>query len=290
MRLGVCILPEQRWNVAGLMWRRAEELGFDHAWTYDHLAWRSLRDSPWFAAIPTLTAAATVPTTIRLGTLVASPNFRHPVPFAREVITLEDVASGRLTLGLGAGGTGWDATMLGQEEWSPTERADRFEEFVTLLDLLLREPENRFAGRYYAAHDARTYPGCVQHPRVPFAIAATGRRGMQLAARQAATWVTYGDVSHRGPPLPAADGANVVRRQIARLEEACAAIDRDPASIDRLVLTGTNLDPGLTSPAAFQEAKQAYEEAGVTDLVIHWPRPGKPYAGDPSILEHLLAT
>jgi len=286
--VGVVILSEQRWEVAGPIWRRAEELGFDHAWTYDHLAWSSLRDSPWFAAIPTLVAAATVTTTMRLGTLVASPNFRHPVPFAREIITLDDITSGRLTLGLGSGGTGWDATILGQEEWSATERSDRFGEFVTLLDLLLRQRETSHPGRYYAANEARTYPGCVQQPRVPFAIAATGRRGMHLAAEQAATWVTYGDVSHHGPPLPAAEGAEVVRRQVARLEEACAAAGRDAALIDRLVLTGTNLDGGLASPAAFRETKQAYEEAGVTDLVVHWPRPSDPYAGDPSILGHLI--
>ena len=45
VRLGVVILPELRWPAARSLWRRAEELGFDHAWTYDHLAWRSLRDS-----------------------------------------------------------------------------------------------------------------------------------------------------------------------------------------------------------------------------------------------------
>ena len=46
MRFGVVILPELRWPVAQQQWRRAEELGFDHAWTYDHLAWRALRDAP----------------------------------------------------------------------------------------------------------------------------------------------------------------------------------------------------------------------------------------------------
>ena len=101
------------------LWRRAEALGFDHAWTYDHLAWRSLRDSPWFGAVPTLTAAAMATERIRLGTLVASPNFRHPVPFATELVTLDDISGGRLTLGIGAGGDGWDATMLGQVAWSP---------------------------------------------------------------------------------------------------------------------------------------------------------------------------
>src|SRR5450631_3088962 len=113
MRLGVVILPEHPWREAREIWRRAEELGFDHAWTYDHLAWRSLRDDPWFGAIPTLTAAACVTERIRLGPLVASPNFRHPVPFAKELMSLDDVSNGRLTLGIGAGSSSHDAAVLG---------------------------------------------------------------------------------------------------------------------------------------------------------------------------------
>jgi alkanesulfonate monooxygenase SsuD/methylene tetrahydromethanopterin reductase-like flavin-dependent oxidoreductase (luciferase family) len=100
-----------------------------------------------------------VTTRIRLGPLVASPNFRHPVPFAKEIMTLDDVSNGRLTLGLGAGGVGWDATILGQAAWSLDERADRFTEFVELTDLLLREPAASSRGRYYSADEARTYPG-----------------------------------------------------------------------------------------------------------------------------------
>src|SRR6266516_965307 len=96
MRIGVLILPELPWSTAQSLWRRAEELGFDHAWTYDHLAWRSLRDAPWCGAMPTLAAAAGVTTRMRLGTLVASSNFRHPVSFAREIITLDDVSAGRV--------------------------------------------------------------------------------------------------------------------------------------------------------------------------------------------------
>ncbi|MCU1447941.1 MAG: class flavin-dependent oxidoreductase, partial [Acidimicrobiales bacterium] len=126
MRVGVCILPELRWPEQRELWKRAEELGFDHAWTYDHLAWRSLRDGPWFGAVPTLTAAAVVTDRIRIGTMVASPNFRHPVPFAKELLTLDDVSGGRLTLGIGSGGEGWDARILGQDPWSRRERADRF--------------------------------------------------------------------------------------------------------------------------------------------------------------------
>ena len=84
MRVGVVVLPQQRWSQAAPIWAAVEQMGFDHAFTYDHLAWRDLADEPWFATVPTLTAAATVTSRVRLGTWVASPNFRHPVPFAKE--------------------------------------------------------------------------------------------------------------------------------------------------------------------------------------------------------------
>ena len=276
MRIGVCILPELRWSEQRRLWQRAEELGFDHAWTYDHLAWRSLAEGPWFGAIPTLTAAAMVTSTIRLGTLVASPNFRHPVPFAKELITLDDVSMGRLTLGIGAGGEGWDAAVLGQEPWSTEERADRFAEFVELLDVLLREPDTTYDGTWYSAQRARTHPGCVQQPRIPFAIAAAGPRGMSLAATYAHTWVTTGDRS------TVADG-------VKRLEDACGAAGRDPSTIDRLGLTGLALPSGLESEAAFADVIGRYADVGLTDIVVHWPRPDEPYAGDVATFERVVA-
>ena len=58
MRVGVTLLPEHAWEQDRHRWKRAEQYGFDHAWTFDHLAWRSLADSAWYATIPTLVAAA----------------------------------------------------------------------------------------------------------------------------------------------------------------------------------------------------------------------------------------
>jgi alkanesulfonate monooxygenase SsuD/methylene tetrahydromethanopterin reductase-like flavin-dependent oxidoreductase (luciferase family) len=288
MRLGALILPEFRWSTAQSMWRRAEELGFDHAWTYDHLAWRSLRDSAWFGAVPTLTAAAMATQRIRLGVLVASPNFRHPVPFAKEVMTLDDVSRGRFTLGVGAGASGWDATMLGHTEWSRRERADRFAEFLDLLDRLLREPETTYEGRFYSADEARTYPGCIQRPRIPFAVAATGPRGMSLAARYGESWVTTGDRS-RESLLDADEGAKVIAEQMIRLDEACVEVGRDPRSLGRLVVAGPLLDGGLASVEAFRDTIGRYAEVGVTDFVVHWPRTEEPYAADRATFEQIFS-
>ena len=288
MRFGVVILPEQPWTAARTLWRRAEELGFDHAWTYDHLAWRSLRDSPWFGAIPTLTAAAGATERIRLGPLVASPNFRHPVPFAKELISLDDISRGRLTLGIGSGGVGWDATVLGQQPWPARERADRFAEFVELTDRLLREPATSYRGRFYSADEARTYPGCVQRPRVPFAVAATGPRAMRLAAAYADTWVTTGD---RGTEthLPSDRGAAAVRTQMDLLDDACASIGRDPGTVARLVLTGLRLDSGLASLGAAEETVARYSAVGVTDFVVHWPRQDGPFRGSLTTFEQIFS-
>jgi alkanesulfonate monooxygenase SsuD/methylene tetrahydromethanopterin reductase-like flavin-dependent oxidoreductase (luciferase family) len=194
--------------------------------------------------------------------------------------------------GIGAGGEGWDAVMLGHPAWSQAERADRYGEFVTLLDLLLRQPTTDWTGRYYAADGARSAPGCVQQPRVPFAIAATGPRGMRLAAEHGALWVTTGDRKGdpvTGEPLAFGPGADYVRRQITRLDEACAAVGRDPKTIDRLVLLGPSLETGLQSVAAFEETKGAYADAGATDVVVPWPRAREPYAGDPAILDRIMA-
>ena len=83
VRLGIVILADQRWSRAARRWQRAEEYGFDHAWTYDHLGWRDMVDGPWFDSVPTLTAAAMVTSRIPLGTFVAFANFRHPVSLTR---------------------------------------------------------------------------------------------------------------------------------------------------------------------------------------------------------------
>jgi alkanesulfonate monooxygenase SsuD/methylene tetrahydromethanopterin reductase-like flavin-dependent oxidoreductase (luciferase family) len=288
--VGVVILPDQRWSDGGWRWQRAEALGFAHAWTYDHINWRSLRDGPWFGAIPTLTLAATTTSSIRLGTLVASPNFRHPVPFARDILALDDGSAGRLTVGLGAGAgaTSSDATVLGQEPWSPRQRAERYDEFVTLLDALLSEEETTWRGRHYSAVDAAMRPGSVQRPRVPFVLAASGPRGMRLTARLGQGWVTTGDRSVGESGVGAVAGAASVRAQMDNLDAACAAVGRDPSTLERFVLTGLVLDAGLGSAEEFRDTLGAYEQVGVTDLVVHWPRDRDWFAGDIARFESVI--
>src|SRR5437879_124850 len=196
MRVGVLVVPTDPWPSAVAQVRRLEALGYDHLWTYDHLSWRRYRDRDWHAAIPWLTGLAAATSRMRLGPMVASPNFRHPVTLAKEAVTLDHVTGGRLTLGLGVGGVGFDSTVLGGAVLAPSERVARFAEFGALLARLLREPATSHRGEYYTADEAQVVPGCAQQPRVPFAVAAGGPATLRIAARYGDAWITYGDTSY----------------------------------------------------------------------------------------------
>ena len=288
MRLSTVILPIHRWNEGQKIWRRAEELGFHAAYTYDHLSWRSFRDEPWFGALPTLTAAATATERLRLGTLVTSPNFRHPVTLAKELLTVDDISGGRLTVGIGVGGTGFDATVLGQEEWTARQRADRFDEFLPLLDKLLTQDSTTDTGQYYSAVEARNIPGCVQRPRVPFYVAATGPRGLRLAAEHGQGWVTYGDP--RGPAdVPVDQAPAVVAAQLAKLRAVCEAQSRDFGSISKVLLQGSTAEQPLASLDAFVDWAGTYRDLGIDEIVIHWPVPDSIFATDLGVFERIAA-
>ena len=284
MRVGIVILADQRWSEGADRWRRAEEYGFAHAWTYDHIGWRDLVDGPWFDAVPTLTAAALTTTRIRLGTLVASPNVRHPVPFAREVTALDDISGGRILLGVGAGGGDYDAAVLGGPPLSARARVDRFGEFVELLDGVLCGDRVTWTGEYYRAVDARSTPGCVQRPRVPFVVAANGPRAMAVAARFGQGWVTNGA---REDDLEA--WWRSVAAASARFTEVLAAAGREPSSVDRYLSVDAAPVFSLSSAAYFAEATARAADLGFTDIVTHWPRPDGWYAGDEAVLDAVAA-
>ncbi len=281
MRVGMVLLPQFRWPEARARWKSLEHRGFAHGWTYDHLAWRDLADQPWYGTVPTLTAAATVTERLRLGTWVSSPNFRHPVTLAKDLMTIDDISGGRLLAGIGAGGVGWDATVLGQQLLTPGQRVDRLTEFVTLLDLLLSQDETSWQGTYFTADRARMVPA-GSRDRIPLIVAANGARAIGLAAERGDAWATTGP--------EAADRTldqwwDAVAASVRRFEDAAAAIGRDPLGIDRYL----NLDSApvlsVSSVDAFADAAGRAAALGFTDVLSHWPRPDGIYAGNDAVLD-----
>ena len=286
VRHGIVILPQEDWPAAARRWRKAEEYGFDSAWSYDHLSWRSLADQRWHATIPTLTAAAMVTSRIGLGLFVASPNFRHPVPFAKEIATLDDIAAGRVWLGVGSGGTGFDASVLGQPELSPRERHARFVEFVDDLDRLLRfeNPGSggiSFAGEWYTARSARMVGAPERRPRMPLLIAGNGPKTIRYAAQRGEGWITTG-----GTEEDRERWWTELAVLAARFDDEYAASGRREDVI-RVVSIDIESDYTLASFAAYEDAVGRAAGLGFTDVVAHWPREGGIYAGDEAVLDEV---
>lgn len=280
MRHGITILPEDTWAEAAPRWAAAEAMGFDHAWTYDHLVWGGLVGVPWFAAVPTLAAAAGVTSTIGLGTFVSSPNYRHPYTFARDVLTLDDVSGGRFLCGLGTGGD-LDSNIIGGD-LTLGERVVRFHEFVPLLDRLLREDHVNHEGEWFTTRDARTRPAPVRE-RVPFYVAANGPKSLRLAARLGDAWVTYGG---KGETME--DWFAHVATLVGRFEEALEATGRGPVA--RVLSLDASPRFSLESADLYADMAGRAGDLGFTDVVTHWPRAQGPYAGDASVLEAVAST
>ena len=194
-----------------------------------------------------------------------------------------------MLLGVGSGGTGFDAYVLGQGELTPRERFERFAEFAEALDVLLRfeKPGSggiSFEGTWFTASGARMVGEPAQLPRTPLHLAANGAKGLALAARIADGWITTGGDD---------DGSDTWWRQVAdlvrRLEDACGAAGRDLASLDRTLSLDSEVRYSLASAAAFEDAVGRAAELGFTDVVAHWPRPHGIYAGSEAVLDDVAA-
>jgi alkanesulfonate monooxygenase SsuD/methylene tetrahydromethanopterin reductase-like flavin-dependent oxidoreductase (luciferase family) len=214
--------------------------------------------------------------------MVTTPNFRHPVPLAKDLLSIDDISAGRLIVGVGSGGLGADATALGELAWTPRERALRFAEFVGLLDELLRNPETTVEGDFYSAHDVRMVPGTVQRPRPPMFVAANGVRGMGIAARFGEGWVTLGRSANDDESC-----LDFVREQIVKLDDALASERRSPLQIEKVLLHGFSDERPLESLDAFVDWAGHYRDVGITEVVVHWPEPNSLFDADMKVFERI---
>jgi alkanesulfonate monooxygenase SsuD/methylene tetrahydromethanopterin reductase-like flavin-dependent oxidoreductase (luciferase family) len=288
VRVGLVILPTDRWRDARRQWEWADRSGFATAWTYDHIRWGGMPDGPWHAAVPVLAAAATATERVRLGTLVATPNFRHPVTLARDAITLDDVSGGRLDLGLGPGSEGFDASALGQAPWGAAERLARFATFLEVLAPIVagdHAARTTVRTEHYASAEAPSTPGTVQRP-LPLTIAAGGPKGLRLAATFGHQWVTVGPT---GPVERTPETIlDAVREQVSALDVACETAGRAPESIGR-VLLWMPAEPAIESADQFEELSGPFAALGIDQFVLHHPDQTGPFGGKVSAFEEIAA-
>ncbi len=273
LRFQVLVLPNVPWDEMVRRFTYVEDLGFDVVSTADHFVDWTKPATPWLEAWTVLAAAARATTRIRLATLVSQIPLRHPAMLARQALTVDHVSGGRLEVGLGTGlsiDPAYD--MIGIPNWEPKERVARFAEYVEIVDRLLSNEQSSYAGRYYQVKDVMMNPRPVQRPRPPIIVAALGPAMLRHAARHADNWNSLSFAKTFDAQL-----AETAERA-ARMDDACAAIGRDPASIRRSYLM---FDPAARasggrlayydSAGAFGDMVGRLRELGMSELGLYFP-------------------
>jgi probable F420-dependent oxidoreductase len=220
--------------------RLAEAGGLDSLWVYDHLIFRmpDQEEGGIHEAMTLLTAVAASTDRAELGTIVLGTGFRPPALTAKMAATLDEVADGRLILGLG---TGWHEPEYAAFGYPFDHRAGRFEEALQIIIPLIRGERVTFHGRWHQVSDAVLIPPPPRPARlsgrIPVLIAARGERVLRLVARHADSW----NMAWFGLPNERSDG------RLADLRAACEAEGRDPATIE--VTVGLTVDTSTVESA-----------------------------------------
>ena len=68
------------------------------------------------------------------------------------------------------------------------------------------------------------------------------------------------------------------------VRRACEKAGRDFDSLDRIFIAATPSASPLHDVSSFLRMAEGYARLGMTDLIVHWPRPSGVYAGDPDAL------
>jgi len=227
------------WDDIVRIFREAEALGYDAAYTYDHfMAVMMDPYEPCLEAWTSLAALAALTRRIRLGVLVTGNTYRHPAVLAKMATTVDVVSGGRLDLGIGAGWFEPEHRALGIPFRTAGARCDMLDEALAVIRALWTEREASFAGRYYQLDRAIAEPKPAQRPHPPILVAATGERKMlRIVARHADIWNGFGS-------------PEVARRKIGVLAEHCRAVGRDVDAIEKSLLLPAHIgdDPGAWEP------------------------------------------
>jgi alkanesulfonate monooxygenase SsuD/methylene tetrahydromethanopterin reductase-like flavin-dependent oxidoreductase (luciferase family) len=253
-------------------WRESEHRGFDVLWNADTVVEPDRPRHVMFDGPATLTLMAERTQKIRVGTLVTSLYFRHPVTFAKAVTTIDHLSGGRLEIALGVGDPSAGAAATGIR-WPTAERVARFVEFVQLVDQLLTHETTDFEGTYYACAGAETIPLPVQKPRPPLTIAAHGPKMLAITARLADSWSSWG-----GNEITAEDDFfKVTTERCRRFDDLCVAADRDPETIRHSLVCYPPLTP-WESTGYFEDMVGRLRTVGIDEFVLYWPGTWRPDA------------
>lgn len=207
------------------VWQRADALGYDSAWLFDHfMPIFSDPTGPCFEGWTLLTALAVQTQKLHAGLLVTSMIYRNPAVLAKIGATLDVVTGGRMEMGVGAGWFEQEARAYGMEFLSASERLKQLDEGVQVIKSLWVNEISNFQGQYYQLNEARCEPKPAQLPNPPIWIGGQGEKvTLRIVAQHADGW----DMDMA--PL------DEYRRKLDALVGHCAKFGRAPESVRKMI-------------------------------------------------------
>jgi alkanesulfonate monooxygenase SsuD/methylene tetrahydromethanopterin reductase-like flavin-dependent oxidoreductase (luciferase family) len=234
--------------------QRADELGFDSLWTWDHLYpiqgdWRG----PIFEGYMTLAGWAGVTKRATVGLMVGANTFRNPALTAKIVTTLDHMSGGRAVLGIGGAWFEREHEAYGIDFGSGFgERLDWLDEAVQVMRAMLHGEPATASGPRYAAKAIRNDPPPLQ-ARLPILIGGDGeKKTLQTVARYADAWNTGGDIEF-------------VRHKDEVLRQWCERVGRDESEIERTLGLGLVIIRDDAAEARRVDAEFRRQHPGYSD-------------------------
>ncbi|HTD76239.1 MAG TPA: TIGR03560 family F420-dependent LLM class oxidoreductase [Chloroflexota bacterium] len=239
-------------------WRRiaqvAEDAGYVGLYRSDHFTNPQGPYKDSLECWTSLTWLASHSSRLEFGPLVSPVSFHHPSNLVRMAAAVDDLAGGRLWLGLGAGWQEREHTNYGFTLGSVPERMTRFREAVHIISHLLHSDEPlTFRGKYYTLQDAVLLPRPAR--RVPIVIGGSGRQiTLPLAARYADEW----NIAFRTPEQ--------FRELSAHLDSLLDGEGRPRSAVRRTLMTRLE----YARHDQVREQVAAFAAAGVERLMLQW--------------------
>ncbi|MFL5691384.1 MAG: LLM class F420-dependent oxidoreductase [Ktedonobacteraceae bacterium] len=242
------------------VWLEADSIpSIEHAWAFDHFI--PLGPDPTGSQLEgwTLLGALAARTErVRVGLMVTGNTYRHPAVLAKIGATVDVISHGRLDFGIGAGWNELESNMYGIPLYAPGERIRRLDEACEVIERLWTETVANFDGRYYQLKDARCEPKPVQKPYPPFVIGGSGEQlTLRVVAKHANIWNFVGG------------SVDTFRHKIEVLEGHCAAVGRDPSTIEHSIQERVNYANLAETIANIKP----YIEASATHIILNLTAP-----------------
>ena len=236
---------ENKWNKAVEIAVKAEELGFDSIWVYDHFHnVPAPAHEAVFECWTTMAAISQRTSRIRLGQMVGCNSYRNPGLLAKITSTIDVISGGRLDWGIGAGWYENEYRGYGFDFKKPSDRIGMLKETVEIVKSMWSNAETTYDGKYYRLERANCDPKPLQKPLPPVWI---GGGGEKVTLRVVAE---HADVSNFGSSVE----EFVHKREV--LKGHCAAIGRDEDTIRKTI----------SSEVFIRETEKEIIEAGSKSL------------------------